>query len=131
MVGADYPLLDLFLTMLWFFLFVIWITAVIMVIFDVFRSRDLSGWAKAGWFILVLIFPIIGVIAYLLARGPNMAVHRQQDIEAQDQAMRDYVRSVSGGEKTAASELEKLANLRDRGVLTEDEFAKQKALLLQ
>jgi hypothetical protein len=115
MVGADYPLLDLFLTMLWFFLFVIWITAVIMVVFDVFRSRDLSGWAKAGWFILVLILPIIGVIAYLLARGPNMAVHRQQDIEAQDQATRDYVRSVSG----------------DRGVLTEEEFAKQKALLLQ
>src|SRR5215472_17375364 len=69
MVGTDYPLLDLFLTMLWFFLFVICITAVIMVIFDVFRSRDLSGWAKAGWFILVLIFPIIGVIAYLLAAG--------------------------------------------------------------
>jgi hypothetical protein len=131
MVGADYPLLDLFLTMLWFFLFVIWITAVIIVIFDVFRSRDLSGWAKAGWFILVLILPLIGVIAYLLARGANMAVHRQQDIEAQEQAMRDYVRGVAGGEKSAAGELEKLANLRDRGVLTEEEFAQQKARLLQ
>jgi hypothetical protein len=131
MVGADYPLLDLFLTMLWFFLFVIWITAVIMVIFDIFRSRDLSGWAKAGWFILVLILPLIGVIAYLLARGANMAVHRQQDIEAQDQAMRAYVQSAAGGEQTAASELEKLANLRDRGVLTDEEFAQQKARILR
>jgi hypothetical protein len=129
MLGNDYPLFDVFLTMLWFFVFVIWITTVILVIFDIFRSADLSGWGKAGWFIFVLILPIIGVIAYLLARGANMAVHRQQDIEAQDQAMREYVRSV-GGETTKAGELEKLANLRDRGVLTEEEFAAQKALLL-
>jgi hypothetical protein len=69
------------------------------------------------------------VIAYLLARGANMAVHRQQDIDARDQAMRDYVRSV-GGETTKAGELEKLADLRDRGILTDEEFALQKAQLL-
>jgi type VI protein secretion system component VasK len=130
MVGTDYPLLDLFLTMLWFFVFVIWITTVIMVIVDIFRSRDLSGWAKAGWFVLILILPIIGVIGYLLARGTKMAEHRQRDLEAQDKAMREYVRNAGSGETTKAGELEKLANLRDRGVLSEDEFAKQKALLL-
>src|SRR5215471_4371752 len=129
MLGYDYPLFDLFLTMLWFFVLVIWITTVIVVILDIFRSADLSGWGKTGWFVLVLFLPIIGVIAYLLARGANMAVHRQQDIEAHDQAMRDYVRSV-GGETTNAGELEKLANLHDRGVLTDEEFANQKAQLL-
>jgi hypothetical protein len=129
MVGYDYPLFDLFLTMLWFFVLVVWITTLIVVILDIFRSADLSGWGKAGWFIFVLILPIIGVIAYLLARGANMAVHRDQDIQAQQQAMRDYVRSV-GGETTKADELEKLAGLRDRGVLTEEEFAAQKAQLL-
>ena len=129
MLGYDYPLFDLFMTMLWFFVFVIWITTVIVVIFDIFRSADLSGWGKAGWFILVLFLPIIGVIAYLLARGAHMAVHRQQDIDARDEAMRDYVRSV-GGETTKAGELEKLASLRDRGILTEEEFATEKAQLL-
>ena len=130
MLGYDYPLLDLFLTMLWFFVLVIWITTVILVIVDIFRSRDLSGWAKAGWFILVLILPIIGVIAYLLARGAHMAVHRQQDVEAQQAAMREYVRNAGGGEATKTAEIEKLANLRDRGVLSEDEFAREKAKLL-
>jgi Short C-terminal domain/Phospholipase_D-nuclease N-terminal len=129
MVGTDYPLLDVFLTMVWFFLFVIWITTVIMVIFDLFRSRDLSGPGKAGWFILILILPIIGVIAYLVARGSKMAEHRRQDVDAQEKAMREYVRSV-GGETSKAAELEKLANLRDRGVITEEEFARQKAQLL-
>lgn len=130
MAAYDYPLLDVFLTLLWFFVLVIWITAVIMVIFDIFRSRDLSGWAKAAWFILVLIFPIIGVLGYLLARGSHMAAHRQQDIEARENAMRDYVRSVGGGEATKSDELEKLANLRDRGVLSDAEFQQQKAKLL-
>ena len=129
MVGTDYPLLDVFLTMVWFFLFVIWITTVIMVIFDLFRSRDLSGVAKAGWFILILILPIIGVIAYLVVRGSKMVEHRQQDVAAQEKAMREYVRSV-GGETSKAHELEKLADLRDRGVLSEEEFARQKAQLL-
>ena len=129
MVGTDYPLFDLFLTIVWFFLLVIWITTVIVVIFDIFRSHDLSGWGKAGWFILVFVLPIMGVVAYLLARGSKMAEHRRQDLEAHDQAMRRYVRSV-GGETTTANELEKLADLRDRGVLTDEEFARQKAALL-
>jgi hypothetical protein len=130
MVGTDYPLLDLFLTMVWFFLFVIWITTVILVIVDIFRSRDLSGLGKAGWFILILVLPIIGVIAYLLVRGTKIAEHRRQDIEAQDKAMREYVQSAGGGTAAKADELEKLASLRDRGVLTDDEFTAQKARLL-
>jgi Short C-terminal domain/Phospholipase_D-nuclease N-terminal len=129
MVGTDYPLFDVFLTMVEFFLLVIWVTTVIVVIMDLFRSRDLSGAAKAGWFILILILPIVGVIAYLVTRGSKMVEHRQYDVEAQQKAMREYVRSV-GGETSKASELEKLANLRDRGVLSEDEFATQKAQLL-
>jgi len=129
MAGTDYPLLDLFLTMVWFFVFVIWVTTVIVVIVDIFRSRDLSGWGKAGWFILVLILPIIGVVAYLLARGAKMAEHSRQDVEAQEKAMREYVRSAGGG-ATKADELEKLADLRDRGILSDEEFAQQKARVL-
>ena len=129
MAGTDYPLFDLLLTMVWFFVLVIWVTTVIVVILDIFRSGDLSGWGKAAWFILVLVLPIVGVIAYLLARGSKMAEHRQHDVEARDKAMREYVRSV-GGETSKASELEKLANLRDRGVISEEEFARQKAQLL-
>ncbi len=68
----QYPLLDAFLTMLWFFLWVLWIFLVVWIIFDVFRSKDLSGWAKALWLIFIVILPFLGVLVYLIARGGSM-----------------------------------------------------------
>jgi Phospholipase_D-nuclease N-terminal len=65
----SYPLLNVFLTMMWFFLWVLWIYLLIRVIADIFRSRDLGGWAKAGWLAFVIILPFLGVFGYLIARG--------------------------------------------------------------
>ena len=72
LADSSYPLLNLFWTMVEFFLWVIWIWILIMVFIDIFRSHDLSGWAKALWFVFVLFIPLIGVLAYLIARGGSM-----------------------------------------------------------
>ena len=124
------PILDLFISMLWFFLFVAWIWVVISVFIDIFRSDDLSGWGKAGWTLLVLVIPLIGVLIYLIARGDKMQQRRVDDALAQEQATRQYIQSVSGGSQSVADEISKLGQLRDDGTITDAEYQAQKAKLL-
>ncbi len=126
---TNYPLLQVFLSMLYFFLFVIWIWIAIMVIFDIFRSRDLSGWGKALWFLFVLLLPYLGVFIYLIARGGKMHERQANAAAAQQAAFDDYVRQTAGT-GDVASQLTQLADLRDRGVISADEFESQKAKLL-
>jgi hypothetical protein len=130
-LAADYPLLDLFWTMLWFFLFVVWLWAVFAVITDLFRSHDLSGVSKAIWFIVIILLPVLGVFIYLIARGGKMAEHAVRQAQAQDAAFRDYVQTVATDSgPSAADQLEKLANLKERGVLSDAEYEAQKAKVL-
>ena len=125
------PILDFFWSMLMFFLFFAWIWLVISVFIDIFRSRDLSGWGKAGWSLFVLIIPLIGVLVYLVARGDQMQQRRIDDYQAQQSAQSEYIRSVAGnGGASTADELTKLSQLRDDGTLTDDEYQQQKAKLL-
>ncbi len=126
------PLLDLFWTMLMVFLFVAWIWVLIMVISDLFRDHSTSGWAKAFWAIFIVLIPWLGVLVYLIAKGDGMAQRRMQDAQAADEATRAYIRDAagSGGSHSVADELAKLAELRDAGTITEDEFQAQKASLL-
>src|SRR5271165_1021910 len=123
MLATDYPVLDLFLTMLYFFLFFIWIWLLIMVFFDIFRSHDMGGGAKALWVIFIIILPYLGVLVYLIARGGKMQERRVQDVQQQQKAFDSYVRQAAGtsGEDTA-SQLSKLADLKSQGVLTDAEF---------
>jgi hypothetical protein len=126
------PLLDLFWATLWFFLFIVWIWLLIAVITDVFRSEDLSGWAKALWVLFIIVLPVLGVLVYLIARGKSMDQRGLAAVRAREQAQRQYIQTVasdSSGPSTA-DELAKLAQLRDQGVITADEFAAQKAKLL-
>ena len=129
MFAADYPLLNVFWTMLTFFLFFIWIWILIAVIGDVFRSHDLSGFAKALWLIFMVFLPYLGVFIYLIARGDNMREHAQSDAKAQDAAVRSYVQEAAGTRSTA-DELSKLADLREKGVITAEEFDQQKRQVL-
>ena len=124
------PILDLFFSMLWFFLFIAWIWLVISIFIDIFRSGDLSGWAKAGWTVFVLVVPLIGVLVYLIARGDKMQRRRIDDAAAQEQATRQYVQSVAGSSQSVADEITKLGQLRDDGTITADEYQSQKAKLL-
>ncbi|HEY1323428.1 MAG TPA: SHOCT domain-containing protein [Streptosporangiaceae bacterium] len=125
----SYPLLGAFWTILEIFLWVLWIWVLIYVFIDIFRSHDLSGWAKALWFIFVLFIPLIGVLVYLIARGGSMQERAQQQAKQQDQEFRRYVQDAAGSGNTA-DQLTKLAELRDRGVITADEFERQKAKVL-
>lgn len=124
----QFPLLDAFLTMLWFFLWVLWIFLLVWIIFDIFRSRDLSGWAKALWLIFIVILPFLGVLVYLIARGSTMHERSARDAQVQDQQFRAYVRDAA--HSSSADELSKLADLRERGVITEEEFQQGKAKIL-
>lgn len=126
----DYPLLELFLTMLWFFFFVAWIWLLITLVADIFRSHDLSGWGKALWTLLIVILPVLGALIYLIARGKGMAERQVQDYERREQEFRSYVRDVSSNGASTAEELTKLARLRDGGVITAEEFEAQKTKLL-
>ena len=131
-LAADFGTGEVFWSFLWFFLWFIWLWLLIIVFADIFRSHDLSGWAKALWVIFVIIVPYLGVFVYLIARGHKMSEHALEAAQAQDAANREYIRSVSGGGggSGAADEIARLAELRDKGVLSEEEFqaAKAKAL---
>jgi ABC-type glycerol-3-phosphate transport system permease component len=131
LASSGYPLLDAFWTMLLFFLWVMWFFLLFWILVDIFRSDDLSGWGKAGWLIFVLILPFLGVFVYSIARGKQMTEHRVRAAQQNDQAMRQYIRQTTGSAGgSSADELAKLAQLRDQGVLTDQEFAAQKARLL-
>jgi membrane protein implicated in regulation of membrane protease activity len=125
----SYPLLGAFWTILEIFLWVLWIWILIYVFIDIFRSHDLSGWAKALWFLFVLFIPLIGVLVYLIARGGKMQERAVQDAQQRDQQFRSYVQDAAGSQNTA-DQLTKLADLRDRGVITADEFEREKAKVL-
>lgn len=119
---------DFFWFMFWAFLWIIWIMLLFRVFIDIFRSES-SGWAKAAWSIFVIILPFLGVFVYLIAEGGDMARRDVASAQAVDQAQRDYIRSVAGS-GTSADELDKLASLRDRGVISDSEFEEQKAKIL-
>ena len=125
----SYPLLGAFWTILEIFLWVLWIWILIYVFIDIFRSHDLSGWAKALWFIFVLFIPLIGVLVYLIARGGSMQERAQQQARQQDKEFRAFVQDAAGSGNTA-DQLTKLAELRDRGVITAEEFEREKAKVL-
>jgi hypothetical protein len=127
---VNYPLLDLFLTFMWFFVWCVWIFLVVWTLMLIFRRQDLSGWAKAAWIVFVIFIPLIGVLAYLIARGGHLANEQVSGYNApQDEAARRYDRSEAQGRRSA-DELAKLADLRDRGVITDEEFQRGKVQLL-
>jgi membrane protein implicated in regulation of membrane protease activity len=125
----SYPLLGAFWTIFEIFLWVIWFWILITVFIDIFRSRDLSGWAKALWFIFVLFIPLIGVLVYLIVRGGSMHERAAKEAQQQDQEFRSYVQEAASS-GTPADQLAKLADLRDRGVISAEEFEREKAKIL-
>jgi hypothetical protein len=125
----SYPLLGAFWTIFIIFLWVIWFWILITIIIDLFRSHDLSGWAKALWFIFILFLPMIGVLVYLIARGGKMHEHAARQAQQQEAEFRSYVQQAAGSQ-TPAEQLTKLADLRDRGVITDAEFESEKAKIL-
>jgi ABC-type transport system involved in cytochrome bd biosynthesis fused ATPase/permease subunit len=129
MLIADFTLGDALLTVLEIFLFVIYLWILITIIGDLFRDHQLSGWAKAGWILLLLVLPFLGALIYLIARGEGMrdrTVREQADMRRHMDA---YIRETAGT-GSSVDELAKLSELKDKGAISDEEFERAKAKLL-
>ena len=129
LASSDYPFLNIFWTMLIFFAWVAWIWIAVTVLIDLFRRRDLSGWAKAAWVIFVIILPFIGVLVYLIAYHDGMAERGAKQAEASQAQMDEYVRQTAGT-GGAAGEIDTAKKLLDAGTITQAEFDAIKAKAL-
>ncbi len=127
MLASEFGTGQVLWSMIWFFCFFIWIWLLITVFADVFRSHDLGGFAKFLWVFFVIVLPFLGVFVYLIARGHSMQERSLQAAQAQDAAQRAYIQQVAGTAPSAADELGRLADLHQKGVLSDDEYAKAKA----
>ena len=131
MLAADYPFLDILWTMILFFCWVAWIWILIMIIADLFRNHDASGWTKALWVIFLIVLPFLGVLIYLIVNSKGMAERQAKHVQAGQEQFAQYVQTVaakdSGG---AASEIEKAKALLDSGAITQAEFDSLKAKAL-
>lgn len=132
MLAYDYPAMGIFWSMLWFFVWITWLMLLFRVIGDIFRSHDMGGGAKALWLFVVIVMPFLGVFIYMIARGHAMTQHDMDAARARDDQMKAYVQQVtaSNGSTGSADELAKLAELNRTGVLTDAEFAQEKAKVL-
>ncbi|HEU4974906.1 MAG TPA: SHOCT domain-containing protein [Baekduia sp.] len=131
-IAADYPFLDILGTMLVFFFWVMWFWCLIVVLTDVFSRQDLSGWSKAGWTVLCIVLPLLGVLVYLVAHGSDMGERRAQEVDRQRSALDEHIRSVaaSGGADGGATQIAQAKELLDRGAIDQQEYdeLKRKAL---
>ncbi|MFK0237576.1 SHOCT domain-containing protein [Streptomyces vinaceus] len=129
----DYPALNVFWSMLWFFLWIMWLFLLFKIVTDIFRDHEMSGWGKAGWLIFVILLPFLGVLVYVIARGKGMT---QRDVKAakeNEAALQDYIRKTAatpGAGGSHVDELARLVELKDKGSLSEAEFQQAKAKLL-
>jgi hypothetical protein len=127
LMATDYPFLNILWTMIIFFAWVIWIWIVIMILADVFRRRDTSGWAKAAWTVFIIILPFLGTLIYLIANHEGMADRNEKQAAGQKAEFDQYVQSVAGG---PAAEIDKAKQLLDSGAITQQEFDAIKAKAL-
>jgi NADH:ubiquinone oxidoreductase subunit 6 (subunit J) len=125
---AEFSLGEAMLTVLWVFVFVAWIMVLFTIIGDLFRDHDMSGWGKAVWIFFLVFLPFLTGLIYLIARGSGMrdrAIAEQKHAQEQFNA---YVKQTAG--TSHADELAKLADLKDKGAISDAEFEKAKAKLL-
>lgn len=121
---------DILLSIFWFMLLLAWIWLLITILADIFRDHDLSGWAKALWTLFIIVLPWLGALVYLIARGKSMNERARDQVKRQDQAFQQYVQQAAGSPTSVADEVAKLADLRDRGTISPEEFEHAKAKLL-
>ncbi len=130
MVLAEFGTGQVFWSIVWFTLFFIWLWLLIMVFGDIFRSKDLSGVSKAIWTIFVIFLPYLGVFVYLIARGHKMSEHAVAAAQEADAQQKAYIQSVVAKSGSPAEELAKAADLKEKGLIDDAEFAAMKAKIL-
>jgi Short C-terminal domain/Phospholipase_D-nuclease N-terminal len=129
-LAADYPFLNIFWTMIIFFAWLIWVWMMIGILTDVFRRRDLSGWAKAGWTVFLIVLPFLGALIYLVSNHDGMADRSMKQAQVAQAEVDDYVRKVAHNGGGAATEIEKAKDLLDSGAIDQSEFEAIKAKAL-
>ena len=123
-------LLEVMASIFWFMLLVAWFWLMIVVLTDVFRDRELNGWAKGLWCIFIVLLPWLGVLTYLIARGRSMQERALQQSQDNEQAFRRYVRDAAGTGPSMADEIGKLAKLRDEGAISPEDYESAKNRIL-
>jgi len=130
-LAYDYPVLGAFWTLLLVFVWVAWLVLVCRIFVDIFRDKESSGWAKAGWLALVLILPFAGVLAYLIVNGQDMSSREIRGAEENREMLNAYIRNVASGPSSGVSDLSTLAELRAGGKISEDEYQRAKDKILR
>jgi hypothetical protein len=127
--AADYPFLDVFWTILIFFMWVIWLWILVTVLMDLFRRHDISGWGKAAWTLFVVVLPYLGVFAYLITQGRQMAERKNAELQASRASFDSHVRDVASA-SGPSDQIAKGKQLLDAGAIDQAEFEqlKRKAL---
>jgi signal transduction histidine kinase len=130
-LAYDYPLLGVFWTAIWVFLMILWIFLLFRIVADVFRDDALSGWAKTGWLVFVILLPFLGVFVYVTVRGKGMGRREQREAQVKQEAFETYMRELAGdGSKSEAEQLAKLSEVRARGDISDEEFRRAKEKIL-
>ncbi len=127
MVATTFGVGQVVYTLLWVFAFFVQVWLMVTVFVDLFRSDDLSGWAKAGWVVLTIVLPFVGIVTYLIFRGDQMRVHHYQAQRQAEARLEADLRNVTGSSRSKSEEIAHLAELHDRGILTTEEFQHLKA----
>lgn len=122
LADTDYPLLNIFWTMILVFLWVAWIWLLVIVFMDLFRRHDVGGVGKAAWAVFLILVPFLAVFIYIVAQGRGMAERRMNEVVESQKQFDQYVKSVASTQGTSADEIEKAQGLLDRGVISPAEF---------
>lgn len=128
MIAAEYPFMDILWSMVIFFAWVVWIWMMIVILTDVFRRRDIGGWAKAAWTVFLIVLPFLGALVYLIAEHDGMAERSAKEIASQQHMLDEHIRSVATSGPTG--EIANAKALLDQGAISQTEFEqiKQRAL---
>jgi hypothetical protein len=120
-LATSYPLLEVFWTMLIFFAFVVWLWILFVVILDIFRRQDTSGWVKVAWIVFIIVLPYLGVFVYLIAEHKGMTERSVRQQQAAQTEMDQYVRSVAG-KSDPTEQIAKGEELLKQGTISQAEF---------
>jgi hypothetical protein len=128
-VASSYPFLDVFWTILIFFVWIAWFMLLFRVLGDVFSRHDIGGWSKVLWIVFVIVVPFLGVFVYLIAENQGMTERSMERAKANQQQLDDYVRTTASNGGPAA-EIQSAKQLLDSGAITQTEFDGIKAKAL-